>query len=164
MGYRALMGVTRWAVLALLLAAAFTTTTAAAAPVAATPTDMAVTVSDSPDPVTAGQDLTYTIVVTNNGPSDADATVADTLPAGATFSSLDQTAAFTCTTPPVGAGGTVSCSKANLPSGASATFTLSVHVSSGVPDGSALSDTATVSTVPPLRPSPTPMIRNAAST
>jgi uncharacterized repeat protein (TIGR01451 family) len=41
------------------------------APVAAT-ADLAVTTfTDSPDPVAAGQDLTYTIVVTNNGPSPA---------------------------------------------------------------------------------------------
>ena len=39
-----------------------------------------------PGTVDAGQNLTYTITVTNNGPSDASAVVAqDTLPAGVTF-------------------------------------------------------------------------------
>jgi len=33
--------------------------------------DIQITKSDSPDPVTAGQSLTYTLIVTNNGPSDA---------------------------------------------------------------------------------------------
>ena len=35
------------------------------------PADLSVTKSDSPDPVAVGQNLTYTIVVTNNGPFEA---------------------------------------------------------------------------------------------
>src|SRR5438874_280921 len=131
MSYRALISVTRWTLLTLLVVAAFGATAAAAAP-----TDMAVTVADSPDPVPAGEHLDYTIVVTNNGPSDADVTLADTLPAGTTFSSLDVPSGFSCTTPSPGAGGSISCTSPNLPSGGSATFTLTVIVSSGVPDGS----------------------------
>src|SRR3989442_7007760 len=46
-------------------------------------TDLAITKSDSPDPVNAGAPLTYTLTVTNNGPSAAAMdTVRDTLPAG----------------------------------------------------------------------------------
>jgi uncharacterized repeat protein (TIGR01451 family) len=45
--------------------------------------DLAITKSDSPDPVLAGQNITYTISVVNNGPSDAQNTeVSDVLPAG----------------------------------------------------------------------------------
>ena len=48
--------------------------------------DLEITKSDSPDPVQAGQDLTYTIKVTNNGPDGVlpgeDILVQDTLPAG----------------------------------------------------------------------------------
>ena len=56
--------------------------------------DLSITKGDSPDPVTAGQNLTYTVKVTNSGPSTASAvTVTDTLPAGVTFVSA---------TPPVG--------------------------------------------------------------
>src|SRR5204862_3874537 len=31
--------------------------------------DLAITKSDSPDPVTSGQNVTYSVVVTNNGPA-----------------------------------------------------------------------------------------------
>ena len=44
--------------------------------------NLSITKDDSPDPVTAGGTLTYTITVANAGPSDAQAvTVNDTLPA-----------------------------------------------------------------------------------
>ncbi|UCB43246.1 MAG: DUF11 domain-containing protein, partial [Dehalococcoidales bacterium] len=58
-----------------------------------TEADLVITKSDSPDPVIAGQGLTYTVVVTNNGPSDASGVeVTDTLPAGVTFDSASVTA------------------------------------------------------------------------
>src|SRR5262249_7125362 len=48
--------------------------------------DLAVTKTDTPDPVVAGQSLTYTISVTNNGPSDAEGvTLTDNFPPGLTF-------------------------------------------------------------------------------
>ncbi len=50
--------------------------------------DVAVTKSDSQDPILAGGVLTYTLVVTNNGPSLARSVrVTDTLPGGVTFQS-----------------------------------------------------------------------------
>ncbi|HZF09807.1 MAG TPA: ExeM/NucH family extracellular endonuclease [Thermoanaerobaculia bacterium] len=115
-----------------------TTTVAASA-------DLSVTKVDTPDPVTAGNNLTYTITVTNAGPSAA-ATVAlsDTLPAGTTFVSLASPGGFSCTTPSVGAGGTVSCSVGSLGVG-SAVFTLVVAVDPSVASGTVLSNTATAS-------------------
>src|SRR5207248_1026165 len=51
-----------------------------------TQADLAVTKSDSHDPVTAGTNLTYTINFVNNGPSDAQTvTVTDAVPANTTF-------------------------------------------------------------------------------
>jgi uncharacterized repeat protein (TIGR01451 family) len=48
--------------------------------------DLTLTKTDSPDPVKVGQDLTYTLLVTNNGLQDATGvTVVDTLPGGVTF-------------------------------------------------------------------------------
>ncbi|MGH2711059.1 MAG: hypothetical protein ACRDH9_07645 [Actinomycetota bacterium] len=51
--------------------------------------DLEVTKSDDPDPVTAGEDLTYTIVATNDGPSAAnDVLIEDFAPAGVTIKSV----------------------------------------------------------------------------
>ena len=48
--------------------------------------DLSVAKDDSPDPVTEGDDVTYTITLTNNGPDAATGVLlTDTLPAGATF-------------------------------------------------------------------------------
>jgi large repetitive protein len=98
---------------------------------------------------TAGQNLVYTIGVANNGPSPASAvTLNDALPAGTRFVSLQQTAgpAFTCTTPAVGANGSVACSLAALPAGGSATFTLTVSLDASVADGTLVANTATAGT------------------
>lgn len=51
--------------------------------------DLAIGLSDSPDPVLVGQDLTYTITVTNNGPSTAtNVVLQDILPAAAPVQSV----------------------------------------------------------------------------
>ncbi len=106
--------------------------------------DLAITKTDSPDPVNAGSNLTYTITVTNNGPDAASsASWSDTLPAGTTFVSLPAVAGWSCTTPSVGAGGTISCSNASFAVG-SAVFTLTVAVGPTVSSGTVLSNTATV--------------------
>jgi len=58
-------------------------------------TDIGITKSDSPDPVYAGANLTYTLQITNNGPSDSTgATVLDILPAGVTFISATDGGAY----------------------------------------------------------------------
>ncbi|HET8796740.1 MAG TPA: hypothetical protein VFO89_03575, partial [Thermoanaerobaculia bacterium] len=106
--------------------------------------DLAITKTDSPDPVIAGESLTYSITVTNNGPDPASsASWSDTLPAGTTFVSLSSPGGWSCTTPAVGANGTVSCSIASLGAG-SANFTLVVAVSPSVAAATVLSNTATV--------------------
>jgi uncharacterized repeat protein (TIGR01451 family) len=55
-----------------------------------TEADLAIAKTDDPNPVIAGTPLTYTLVITNDGPSDdADVTVTDALPATVTFDSYD---------------------------------------------------------------------------
>jgi uncharacterized protein len=65
----------------------------------------------SPNPVTHGSNLTYTISVYNNGPDVSDRDViTDVVPAGTTFVSYSTTNG-TCTHPAVGSTGTVTCSR-----------------------------------------------------
>ena len=48
--------------------------------------DLALTKTASPDPAVPGSELTYTLTVDNNGPSDSsDSTITDPLPAGTTY-------------------------------------------------------------------------------
>ena len=83
--------------------------------------NLAVTKTASPDPVIAGQNVTYTITVTNSGPSPAaSVALSDPLPASATFVSLTSPGGWSCTTPAVGAGGTISCSISRSPPRAAA--------------------------------------------
>jgi uncharacterized repeat protein (TIGR01451 family) len=99
--------------------------------------DLAITKSDNPDPVIAGNSLTYTIDVQNNGPSDAtNVVVTDTLPAGVTFVSTagcaeDPNGLPTCTLGTITAGGSVQYTVTVLVnSGTSGTITNNVSVSS----------------------------------
>ena len=83
--------------------------------------DLEVSKNDDPDPVLVGETLTYTVVVTNHGPSTTTAELTDTLPASVTFVSATTTAG-SCGE----SGGTVTCSLGILSSGASATSTIEV--------------------------------------
>lgn len=75
--------------------------------------DLSVAKSDNPDPVTYGQNVTYTVTVTNSGPSPAtNVVLTDTLPASVTFVSVTP-GAPTCTH----STGTVTCNWANFPVG-----------------------------------------------
>ncbi|GAF69899.1 unnamed protein product, partial [marine sediment metagenome] len=79
-------------------------------------TDLAVGKNDTPDPVNAGENITYTVTVTNNGPSDATGLVlTDTLPAGVTFGSATPTQGSCSET-----GGVVTCNLGSLAVGANA--------------------------------------------
>jgi len=81
--------------------------------------DLAVTKTASPSPVGVGGNLTYTLTVTNNGPSMATGvTLTDAVPAGVTFVSATPSQG-TCTV-------TVSCNLGTLANAAKATVTIIV--------------------------------------
>jgi uncharacterized repeat protein (TIGR01451 family) len=84
--------------------------------------DLSITKDDAPDPVVVGDDLTYTITVTNNGPSPAtDVTVTDTLPGSVTFVSATPSQGTPCT-----GTSTVSCNLGTLTNGSNATVMIVV--------------------------------------
>jgi uncharacterized repeat protein (TIGR01451 family) len=86
--------------------------------------DLEVVKGDAPDPVLAGNSLTYTLTVTNHGPDPATGvTLTDTLPAEVAFASSNPGS------PACGeAAGVVTCGLGGLSSGQSATVTLEVTV------------------------------------
>jgi uncharacterized repeat protein (TIGR01451 family) len=84
--------------------------------------DLSVTSTGAPNPVLVGQNLTYTVRITNGGPQAATGvTLRETLPAGVTPVSAVSTPG-TCTV----AVPQVSCAIGNLANGATATATLVV--------------------------------------
>ena len=83
--------------------------------------DLSITKSDSPDSVLAGQNLTYLITVTNNGPNAATGvTMTDILPAGVTYVSATPSQGICIGT------STVTCTLGNMNYLASATVTIVV--------------------------------------
>jgi uncharacterized repeat protein (TIGR01451 family) len=87
-----------------------------------TSADVALTKTASPDPVEVGNNLVYTLSITNNGPDAANVTLDDTLPTNATFVSAVPSQG-TCNPP---AAGVVSCDLGTVSSGGSATVTITV--------------------------------------
>jgi uncharacterized repeat protein (TIGR01451 family) len=109
-------------------------------------TDLSITKTDSPDPVAAGQQVTYTLTVTNNGPNTAQSvTVTDVLPAGVTFLS----SAPACTN----AAGTLTCALGQLLPGQSVPIVIQVSIPPNFPAGT-ISNTATVSAANQFDPVP----------
>lgn len=101
-----------------------------------------------PATANAGTDITYSINLTNGGPSSAqNVSLTDVVPANTTFVSASQTSgpAFSCTFPSAGGTGTVTCTLASFASGASAAFSLTVHINPGA-TGAAITNTANVTT------------------
>ncbi len=95
--------------------------------------DLSVVKSDSSDPVDPGSTFTYTIIVTNSGPNNAQNSIlTDVLPAGVTFVSAPG-----CTF----AAGIVTCDLGNIPPPQTRTRTITVNAPS---NASLITNTASV--------------------
>jgi uncharacterized repeat protein (TIGR01451 family) len=108
--------------------------------------DLSITNAASPNPVVASSNITYTQLLTNNGPSAADnASVVEAIPASTTFVSMAAPAGWSCTTPAVGGTGNVICNALNMAGSTAATFALVTKVNTGTANGTVITDTATAS-------------------
>jgi uncharacterized repeat protein (TIGR01451 family) len=111
-----------------------------------TSADLTLGTTDVPDPAVAGGTVTYTHTVGNAGPDAAtNVSFTQAVPTGTTFQSLSAPAGWSCTTPAVGATGTINCTIASFPSGGSGVFTIVVNTPSAGP----VSSTATVTSATP---------------
>jgi uncharacterized repeat protein (TIGR01451 family) len=94
--------------------------------------DLSITKGGSPTSVIAGDDLTYTLTIRNDGPSDASSiTVTDNLPAAVSFVSCEATGGGSCG----GSGNNRIATFASLAAGTSATITIAARVNAGTPEG-----------------------------
>ena len=121
--------------------------------------DLSVTKNDSPDPVTARANLTYTVTVQNLGPGTATGvTLADPLPADASFVSAVASQGSCARTGGGKADGLLTCSLGSIDAFTSATVTIVVSpsragtlsntatVTAGTPDPDTTNNSATATT------------------
>jgi uncharacterized repeat protein (TIGR01451 family) len=107
--------------------------------------DLSITKTASESSVVAGGLLTYTLTVTNHGPSTStEATITDTLPSGLTLTATS-TSGASCNGESV-----ITCSFESIASGSSAVVTLTTLVANA--DLGVLVNTATISTSTPQDP------------
>lgn len=110
------------------------------------PADLALAMTDTPDPVAEKTPLTYTLTVTNNGPGSAtEVVLTDTLPAEAVFVSASATQGSCTRGGKSRRNGTLTCDLGALAAGATASVTIVVEPAR---DGM-LTNTAAVSATQP---------------
>ena len=101
--------------------------------------DLSVAISASSPNVVAGQNVTYTISVTNNGVDPAAATVTDSLPTGFSVVSCTATGNGACV------GSSAAANFYLLQSGETQTVTLVASTSLSIPDGTVTTNTVSIS-------------------
>lgn len=108
--------------------------------------DLSIVMTDAPDPVVAGQNLTYTLIVTNQEGASAaqNVTVTGAVPANTTFDSAIWGTDWTPTVPSKGGTGNIVFSRATVAPGESATFKIVVNVNKNTPASTVISNTAKV--------------------
>jgi uncharacterized repeat protein (TIGR01451 family) len=129
--------------------------TASVTVAAAGQVDLAVTSSDAPDPVTPGNNISYTQSITNNGPTGITAsgatttvTFTDTVPANTSLVSFTAPANWTCVNTAVGSTGTVTCTLNSgqiLAVGAVVNFPMVVKVNAATAPGTTITNSANIS-------------------
>ncbi|HEX2177643.1 MAG TPA: CARDB domain-containing protein [Nocardioidaceae bacterium] len=108
--------------------------------------DLAVSMSDSPDPVLERDQVTYTVTVDNNGPGKAtDVSLVDTLPVDPTFVSAAASQGTCARDVNSNSGGVLTCDLGTLASGESATVLIVVSPRRAEP----ITNTATADTGAP---------------
>jgi uncharacterized repeat protein (TIGR01451 family) len=124
--------------------------------------DLGVTKTGTPNPVLAGNNITYTIVVTNNGPAtSSNVTMTDTLPANTTVVSITPPSTPTGWTCPAASGGTQTCTNSSLGASTTSTFTLVLKVTAGTAPKTAITNSAAISSSSTTDPN---SANNSAST
>jgi uncharacterized repeat protein (TIGR01451 family) len=143
-----------------------TPNSATASGVASFHADLSITIADSPDPVAAGGNLTYQVVVTNDGPSDAASpSLAVVLDTALHFLSVASAPGWTCTTPVTGQSGTVACTAPLIAKAASASFTIVTFPRVSVPPpGTAVISTSASTTSSTTDPNPANNSASATTT
>jgi len=113
--------------------------------------NLVLTANDSPDPVLAGNNLTFSLTVTNNRSADAqNVQLTDPVPGGTTFVSMNQTAgpSFALNLPALGGTGQAVATIPTLAPGATATFNFVVKVNSNLLSGNILANNPRVASNP----------------
>lgn len=109
-------------------------------------TDLRITLTNTPNPVLNGQELTYNIEARNFGPdAGSQAVITDVLPAGTTFVSCT-TNTVACSGPAVGTNGTVTLNVATFPTYPNFFFFVSMTITVRVtaPAGTTLANTVSI--------------------
>lgn len=118
--------------------------------------DLAVSKGAISGTASSGGQAIFSLQVTNNGPDAASAVqLSDDVPANTTFVSFDQLAGpvFNCTSPNVGETGSTVCTITSLGRGETAFF-IATYLVGTVPNGTVISNTATVSSTTADVPNP----------
>ena len=109
--------------------------------------DLALSTAATPLSVFAGNNITYTQTVTNNGPATATGvSFTEATPTNTTFQSVSVPAGWTCTAPAVGATGNVNCTTTSMAAGTSADIIVVVNVPATLATGTITANSSVTAT------------------